>query len=163
MGFSDSNFNNRMMTAGDPSEEACDLVYEGKTHALGLNRVWQNGIGLYMAKMTPAMRYTPDRMVIDRNVECMGIGRDRTLKIKHEKLDALAAWEKVGPVDLFVFDQPQNAYYQTSIGAWREACVAHGEVKVFPEGKAYFALHVKDFPVAHGIVPAAPQTVSANV
>ena len=151
--FHQRNFNQRLDTMGDPAENACDLVYGNRTHKLGLDRVWQNGVGLFMAQMTAAMRYTPDRMVIDRFVECMGIGRDKTLKIKHEKIEALKAWQNIGPTDLFVFDQVQNTYYQASISEWAEACVAHGEVKVFPEGKQYYALHRDNFPGLLDIVP----------
>ena len=154
MGFSNSSFNNRMQTAGDPAEEACDKVYDHRTHALGLNRVWQNGVGLYMAQMSPAMRYTPDRLIIDRFVECMGIGRDKTLKIKHEKIAALRDWATLGNTDLFVFDQVQSQYYQAPIAEWAAACVKHAEVLTFPEGKTYYALHRDNFAGIAGIVPS---------
>lgn len=152
--FHQRNFNQRLQTMGDPSEHACDKVHGFRTHKLGLDRVWQNDVGLYMAQMTPAMRYTPDRMVIDRFIECMGIGRDKTLKLKQEKVLAMKAWTGIGPTDLFVFDQPNGSYYQSSVSAWTEACVMHAEVKVFPEGKAYYALHRDHFPAdSIGIVP----------
>tara|TARA_R110001606_G_scaffold118964_2_gene249792 strand:- start:1333 stop:1821 length:489 start_codon:yes stop_codon:yes gene_type:complete len=151
--FYNGSFDNRMKTAGDPSEEACDKVYGYRTHKLGLDRVWQNGVGLYMAQMTPAMRYTPDRMIIDRNIECMGIGRDKTLKIKTEKIEAMSAWEHIGPIDLFVFDQPNNTYYQAPLEEWRLAIVAHGKADVFPEGKPFWAIHAVNFPSEAEEVP----------
>ena len=151
--FHKQSFNTRLGTMGDPAELACDKVYAYRTHKLGLDRVWQNGVGLFMAQMTPQMRYTPDRMVIDRFVECMGIGRDGTLKIKHEKIKALHYWADIGPTDLFVFDQTKNTYYQADIADWYEACVVDGEVKAFPEGKQYYALHRDHFPTQAEAVP----------
>lgn len=153
MSFHNQSFNNRLATMGDPAEEACDKVYEYKTHDLGLNRVWKNGVGLYMVEMTAAMRYTPDRMVRDRNIECMGIGRDRTLKIKHEKIAALRCWEQVGPIDLFVFDKPNETYYQASIETWYNACINHADEEAFHDGKTYYGLHEKHFPSKARVVP----------
>lgn len=151
--FHKQSFNSRMATAGDPAELACDKVYAYRTHKLGLDRVWQNGVGLYMAQMTPAMRYTPDRMVIDRFVECMGIGRDGTLKIKHEKIQALDQWANIGPTSLFVFDQTKNTYYEAPISEWVVALVEHAETLSFPEGKLYYALHRSHFVGEAGVVP----------
>jgi|SaaInlV_125m_DNA_1040241.scaffolds.fasta_scaffold59004_2 hypothetical protein len=151
--FYNGNFDTRMQTAGDPAEEACDKVYDYRTHDLGLNRVWKNGVGLYMAQMTPAMRYTPDRMVIDRNIECMGIGRDKTLKVKTEKLAAMQQWVNIGPIDLFVFDKPNNLYYQAPVEAWQKACRFHANVDTFPEGKTFYALHSEHFPSEAKEVP----------
>jgi hypothetical protein len=153
--FHQRNFSDRLGTMGDPAEEACDLVYGHRTHALGLNRVWQNGVGLTMSQMTASMRYTPDRMTINSFVECMGIGRDKTLKIKTEKVHALSAWDMIGPTKLFVFDQPRNMYYEANIALWEDACMEAAELKMFPEGKEYWSLHRDHFPAPAFIVPPA--------
>jgi hypothetical protein len=153
--FHQRNFSDRLTTMGDPAEEACDLVYGHRTHALGFNRVWQNGVGLTMSQMTASMRYTPDRLTINAFVECMGIGRDKTLKIKTEKVHALQAWAMLGPTKLFVFDQPKNAYHVAEIDDWEEACLEHAELKMFPEGKEYWALHRDHFPSFGHAVPLA--------
>jgi hypothetical protein len=155
--FHQRNFNDRLTTMGDPAEEACDLAYGYRTHKLGLDRVWQNDVGLTMSQMTPTMRYTPDRMTINSIIECMGIGRDKTLKIKTEKVHALTAWDIIGPTKLFVFDQPQNTYYEAPIAEWEAACLEHAELKLFPEGKEYWALHRDNFPTDAYHVPAAEE------
>ena len=144
---------------GDPAEAACDRVYGHDTHKLGLDREWQSGKRLYMAKMTAAMRYTPDRLVKDAFVECMGIGRDQTLKIKLEKVYALNRWNHIGPTDLFVYDQPKETFYQANILDWEEA-FADAPVKTFPEGKQYYSVHRDSFPGLLNIVPPESQPCS---
>jgi hypothetical protein len=151
--FHQRNFNDRLTLMGDPAEQACDIAYGWRTHKLGLDRVWQNEVGLTMSQMTASMRYTPDRLTINSFVECMGIGRDKTLKIKTEKVHALQAWAMLGPTKLFVYDQPQNAYYEADIGAWEKACLDNAELKMFPEGKEYWALHRDHFPSFASPVP----------
>lgn len=141
MGFSDQSFNTRFGTMGDPAEEAFDQQLEGKTHALGLNRP-----NFTMRNMTLAMRYTPDRMTRHHLVEVMGIGRDQTLKIKDEKVEALGIWENIGPVHLFVYDQKNGRTFQAPIEEWRQALDEHGEPDMFPEGKSYRRLHARHFP-----------------
>lgn len=151
--FHKQSWNQRLDTMGDPAEDACDIVHNGRTHPLGLNRVWGNGIKLYLNDMTLAMRYTPDRLTRTAFVECMGIGRDGTLKIKIEKIDALLRWADLGPTDLFVYDSNTDEYWQAPIDDWDEQCAIHGELKSFPEGKEYFALHRNNFPADPQQVP----------
>lgn len=153
--FHQRNWNARVTQMGDAAENVCDLVHGGRTHALGLNRVWQNGVGLTLNQMTNAMRYTPDRMTIDGFVECMGVGRDRKLKIKVEKLDALDQWSKIGPTRLGVYDQHDNVWYEADIHDWLWACNSHGLYRNFPEGKQYVELHVRNFPTCPQEIPDA--------
>ena len=153
--FHQRSFSQRVGQMGDAAEEACDLVYGGRTHALGLNRIWQNGVGLTLNQMSTPMRYTPDRMTINSFVECMGIGRDGTLKIKTEKVHALTAWAMIGPTKLFVFDQPNSTYYEAPIEDWEAACMAHAELDIFPEGKEFWALHRDHFTSTALPVPEA--------
>lgn len=144
--FHQQNWNQRVTQMGDVAENICDIVHDGRTHALGLNRVWQNGRGLHLTQMTPAMRYTPDRMTIDAFIECMGVGRDRKLKIKDEKLAALAQWDALGPVRLGVYDQHNHVWYEAPIRDWIHHCNLYGHRRTFPEGKGYRELHVDNFP-----------------
>lgn len=125
---------------GDPAEAVFDLAHP-KSHPLGLNRP-----NFTMTRMTDAMRYTPDRMTADGLYEVMGIGRDGTLKIKHEKIGALSTWQEVGPVFLFVYDQVASTYYEAPIDTWIASFDAFGVTKSFPEGKAYYAVSKRDFP-----------------
>jgi len=153
--FHQKNWTQRVTQMGDQAENACDLVHHGKTHTLGLNRIWQNGDGLYLNDMTDAMRYTPDRLSRWCFIECMGIGRDNTLKIKQEKLEALNKWSKLGPTELFVYSSAKNVWWQDATHTWQDAAQTHGELLTFPEGKHYWALHTDHF-------PTDPQTVPDN-
>lgn len=147
MSFSKQSFNRRFATMGDPAEAAFDLVYP-KHHKLGLNRP-----PFYMGGMTQAMRYTPDRMLRDRFVECMGIGRDRTLKIKDEKIEALQDWLRLGAVSLFVYDQSTDTYYEAPIDDWVSNLRAYASDDTFPEGKTYKALRSDRFPTTPTPLP----------
>lgn len=148
MSFHQRSFKTRFGTMGDPAEAAFDLVYP-KHHKLGLNRP-----PFFMGGMNLPMRYTPDRMLRDRFVECMGIGRDRLLKLKTEKVDALAVWTLIGPVDLFVFDQKLGTYHQAPIGDWQGHLEAHGNARTFEnDKKPYIELHVDHFPSPPTLLP----------
>ncbi len=94
------------------------------------------------------MRYIPDRLTRDAFVEVQGIGRDRTLKIKDEKFDALALWAKseIGPVVLFIWDRTDQVTYEGPLLDWYNAAQEHGVPGVYPEGKTYLGLNVAHFP-----------------
>lgn len=147
MSFHQQSFHNRFGSMGDQAEAVFDAVYEGKTHALGLNRTWQNGQQLYMGKMTSAMKATPDRMVSDHLAEVMGIGRDQTGKFKDNKMTPLLEWEFVGPVTIFIYDSFNHRYWEASLGAWMNACLESGTREAFHDGPEYWALPVEHFPV----------------
>ena len=141
MSFHRQSFNRRYATMGDTSEAVFDLVYP-KNHRLGLNRP-----PFFMGGMPAPMRYTPDRMLRDRFVECMGVGRDRLLKMKHEKLDALHAWQSIGPVMLFVYDQHAEGFYEATLDEWHDRFLLRGTARTFDnDGKTYIELHADDFP-----------------
>lgn len=140
MPFHEQSFSSRFGTMGDPAEAAFDAVWP-KNHNLGLNRP-----PFSMARMPATMRYTPDKMTNKAFVECMGIGRDGTLKIKDEKVSAMWEWQKLGPVELFVYDSSKQQYWQVRIGDWVTQLKAHGQPDTFPEGKTYKRLHRDNFP-----------------
>ncbi|MGA0710171.1 MAG: hypothetical protein ACO3O7_05735 [Ilumatobacteraceae bacterium] len=134
---------------GDTAEAAFDRVYP-KHHKLGLNRP-----SFSMAGMDVRLRYTPDRMVRSGFVEVMAIGHDNTLKIKHEKLDALKVWSDLAPVDLFVYHKPKNLYWQSPIEMWDAEITSHGVEGEFEDGKKFFGLHCDHFPGEPDEVPDA--------
>jgi len=146
--FNEQSFSRRFATMGDTCEAVFDLVYP-KNHKLGLNRP-----PFFMGGMEPAMRYTPDRMLRDRFVECMGIGRDRKLKIKTDKIEALWKWATLGRMDLFIFDQHKNTYYEAELQDWATVLGTSGIARNFDnDGKAYIELHARDFPTLPQPVP----------
>lgn len=139
--FHKQSFTKRFATMGDPAEAAFDLVYP-KNHKLGLNRP-----PFFMGGMPLTMRYTPDRMTRVRITECMGVGRDRKLKIKVEKVEALLAWQHIGPVWLFVWDSHKKRYYDAPIEDWVDNLLTHGIARTFDnDGKAFTELDVSHFP-----------------
>lgn len=148
--FHQQSFKKRFGTMGDTAEAIFDLVHP-KSHPLGLNRP-----PFFMGGMPLALRYTPDRMLRDRTVECMGIGRDRKLKLKTEKVEALAMWEALGPVHLFVYDQKAHTYYEAPLQAWRDALDSYGIARTFDnDGKAYLELGADHFPTQPQPIPEA--------
>lgn len=145
--YNAQTFDKRFGYLGDTAESAFDQVYP-KHHKLGLNRppFGMNG-------MDPALRYTPDRLVRSGFVEVMAIGHDNTLKIKHEKLDALTVWSRIGPVDLFVYHKPKNLYWQAPISNWSKLLKKYGTDSAFDDGKTFIALHTDKFPGEPAEVP----------
>jgi len=141
MSFHKADFATRFQTMGDPAESAYDQVYP-KSHKLGLNRP-----GFSMRGMTAAQRYTPDRMFRDRFVECMGCGRDDTLKIKDEKIEALKQWRMLGPVYLFVWSSKRSLYWEEPLEDWLIALAEHGVPGEFTnDSKTFRGLNVSHFP-----------------
>lgn len=145
--YNAQTFEKRFGYLGDTAEAAFDLVWP-KHHKLGLNRP---PFGL--AGVDPVLRYTPDRMVRHGFVEVMAIGHDDTLKIKHEKVDALTAWNRIAPVDLFVYHKPKNLYWQAGLGEWAKKFKKHGVDDAFDDGKTFIGLHTDHFPGEPQAVP----------
>lgn len=145
--YNQQTFDNRFDYLGDTAENAFDTVYP-QHHKLGLNRPTFS-----MRNMLPVMRYTPDRMIPSAAVEVMAIGHDLTLKLKHEKLDALQQWARIMPVDLFIYHQPSNTYWQQPLQQWSTQLAQHGQHERFDDGKTYIALHTKHFPGTQQQIP----------
>lgn len=141
--FHSRDFAGRFSTLGDPAEQAF-LERNPKAHRLGLCRP-----DFSMAGMQATMRYTPDFMLRQRLVECMGIatGGQGTLKIKFEKLAALDRWAQIGTVHLWVWDSTKDQCWEAPLEEWATACWEHGERAVFEDNsKPYWALHHTKFP-----------------
>ena len=155
--FNKQSFSKRFATMGDPAEAAFDQVHP-KNHSLGLQRP-----PFFMGGMLATMRQTPDRMTRDALWECMGVGRDRKLKLKLDKLDVLEVWnEHIGPVFLFVWDSHKQRYYEAAIGDWRARVREHGiERKFENDGKRYHELDVSHFPSDPHELPPLPEVAEA--
>lgn len=148
--FHKKSFADRFAIMGDTSEGVFDLVHP-KSHILGLNRP-----PFTMRRMTNPMKHTPDRMTADGIYECMGMGRDRKLKLKLDKVASLTTWEHIGPVYLFVYDQADHVYYEAPIIDWVRMANTHGIVKAFEnDGNKYFELHSDFFPTDPKTIPEA--------
>lgn len=151
MAFHKQNFNQRFATMGDPAEQAFDMVYP-KHHKLGLNRP-----PFFMGGMSPGHRYTPDRMLRDREVECMGVGKDGVLKLKMDKLAALLQRLAIGPVSLFVWDSYNCMWYDAPVEDWKRQVVAFAtDGKFENDDKTFHALPIAHFPSTPRPIPEAP-------
>jgi len=139
--YRDGSFNQRFGAMGDQAEEAFDKVFP-QHHKLGLNRP-----PFSMKGMPATLRYTPDRLTSKGFTEVMGVGADQTLKIKHEKLEALDVWQKLGVVYFFVYDSHNDRWWHAAMHDWNRVLALHATEGAFKEGKTYRALHTDHFPV----------------
>lgn len=141
--YNQKTWNTRLSTMGDIAEGAFTTVYE-TAHRIGLNRPDFDVRG-----MADPMRYAPDYMLPDGLYEVMGVASrgDSLLKVKFEKLSALATWMCIGEVNLFVYDSSKKRYWEAPLSDWTKACHRYAEVGRFPDNKKpYFALHIDHFP-----------------
>lgn len=136
--FYERDFAGRWGAMGDESEQRFEEVTATGVAPFGLNRPPIN-----VAKLPAFIRYMPDRLVHDRLVECMGIGRDAILKLKLDKLAILQRWDDVFPVDLFIWDSAAKRYTQQPIRDVEGQCLLHGEFGRFPEGKPAWFLDTR--------------------
>ena len=146
--FHQRSFSQRFGQLGDLAESIFDKVYP-RHHKLGLERP-----PFFMGGMLQTMRCTPDRMLRDRLVECMGVGKDRKLKVKHDKLEGLAPWNGIGPVFLFVYDSWRHEWYEAPLDDWVRQLNTCGTPRTFEnDGKAYTELDVANFPTPPQPIP----------
>jgi hypothetical protein len=62
------------------------------------------------------VRASPDYLTSSGFVECKGVGRDGTIKIKVEDYVSLQFWRLLMPVDIFVWDSSQRRWTQAPLG-----------------------------------------------
>jgi hypothetical protein len=140
--FHQAPFAVRYSQMGDVSEGVFETLTPNH-HRYGLNRP-----NMYVANLPPMLRYTPDYLTPNGLVEVMGIGKDKTLKIKIEKINALLKWHMTGEVHLFVYDSYRKKWWLAEIDDWFSACVSYGEMARFPDNnKEYVRLNSDNFPV----------------
>lgn len=101
--FRNQPWSQREGVLGDEAEQQFEQwASESK---VGFARYGLNRPPIQVHRLPAMIRYTPDYLMTKRLVEVQGLGRDQRFKIKHEKFDALEAWQDVHPVDLFVWDR----------------------------------------------------------
>jgi hypothetical protein len=123
---------------GDQAETAFEDVMV--TTKRGYVRWGLNRPPLKVGMLPKRIRYAPDYLTTKSFVEVQGFGNDQLLKLKVEKLDCMAWWNTVHPVELFVWDSKNERY-------WFVSCERLAELRDnrlvtldwFPEGKAFFA------------------------
>jgi hypothetical protein len=137
--FRNQSWSSRYGAMGDEAEEQFEIARAGKFARYGLNRPPIN-----MGMVPPFLRYTPDYITSHGLVEVQGVGRDRILKIKKEKADALDLWHKEFALQMFIWDTTNKRH---TFVPWEDlACVLPAlEVDSFPEGKEYWKLNVDEW------------------
>lgn len=94
-------------------------------------------------KNVPAfVRYRPDFIQHNRLVECMGFGRDGTLKIKLEKLYVLQQWNSVFHTDMFFWDSSERRHITMHVNDVALACKKNAKLDQFHEGNPAWFLKV---------------------
>lgn len=129
---------------GDQAEGVFSHLFPNQ-HPVGLNRPPLN-----VGKLSLKQRTTPDFLVQDGYVECMGIGGARpSLKLKVDKALGLTLWNHDDFTELFVWDSKNKRWWREPIFDWINACVTFGEVKQFHDNnKPYWELKPAHFPGA---------------
>lgn len=128
---------------GDMAEGAFEKALPfGRSERLGWRRP-----SVTMTNMHPTLRHMPDFYTESgKLVEVVGCGRDKTLKLKCSKYEALEAWNDIQPVALFVFNSNLMAWVALE---WKaiKACVDRAHVrgiKSFDDGNEYFPIPWSD-------------------
>lgn len=143
MSFHEAPFAQRYAIMGDIAEAVFEHV-EPKHHRLGYNRP-----PFYVANLPLMLRNLPDYMIKEGLCEVMGIGKDKTLKLKVEKLRSLLNWTMVSSVELFVYDSSRKMYWRAPIFEWEHACAEFATMDRFPDdNRAYYRLNSDHFPSA---------------
>lgn len=138
--FHKQTWNNRFQQMGDEAEG----IFEA-THKLGWVRTGLNRPPLAMHLIAVNVRYMPDYLTSRCWVEVQGCGRDKVIRIKLEKLEALDAWLKLGqPVEFFFWDTTNKRHCQIPLETVALAA-AQVEAKLYPEGKVFYEIPISLF------------------
>lgn len=131
--FKDRPWNQRLKSLGDEAE----TVYEtwATQNGIGFHRSGINRPPFNVGKLPKMVAYTPDYLTDQGYVEVQGFGKDRQIKLKVEKLEALTQWDMVFHTEMFLWDNVDRTVAQVPV-MWflRNAANDQG---VYPEGKHY--------------------------
>lgn len=151
MSFKDGSFNQRFAKMGDEAEGIFEATYPQGFVRFGLNRPPIN-----LANVPEKIRYSPDYLTGKGFVEVQGFGRDQTVKMKLCKWQAMWAWHADFRCDLFLWDTTNKRHGWVRLPELAEAFGEHADMRAFPEGTAYWAIHANQVPVVDGWTPYDP-------
>lgn len=144
MTFHTQNFNTRLTDMGDASENKFLEVAESlgrRPVRFGFDRP-----PFSIVKIAKKLRYTPDFIDDKGLIECQGFGRDQMVKLKVEKINALAAWDAEHPVYLFLWDSHKKRYCISPFADVMKMIEGGAaELAYFHDPKAYFAIKAESF------------------
>lgn len=141
MSFHAQSWDTRFKAMGDEAEGMFEQVWPRGWARTGLNRP-----PIQLHRLSLRTRYTPDYLTSYGYVEVQGFGRDRRLKLKHEKLSALNQWAADDKVMFFLWDSVERQWCTVDLDVLIAAADEHGKVGIYPEGKTYVSVHVADIP-----------------
>jgi len=140
--FSTQDYSVRHQYLGDTAEAVFEERWPANWVRFGLSRP-----PLSMGMLPPKVRYQPDYLTSNAFYEVMACGRDRTLKLKVDKLDVLKFYhEEIFNTLLFVWHMTDDRY-----GAWTIEDVgrvaAGTEIKEFKsDRKPYYPIDIDLLP-----------------
>jgi hypothetical protein len=121
---------------GDEAEQQFVATTTDAHEIFGLRRP-----NLHVGSLPNILRYMPDYLTQHSLVEVQGIGKDRLIKIKWAKYYALQQWDRIHPVELFVWDRHAQTTSRFRLQQIVEQVeTGNIEIGVFPEGHRWFAL-----------------------
>lgn len=139
--FRNQSWEARFAKMGDEAETVFEEVYPLNWERNGLSRP-----RLDMKQLPERIRHQPDYLTTKGYVECKGIGRDQTLKIKVSEYSCMNYWNQLHPLELFVWDSSKKRWSCTPFGTIRQIIESGGStLDSFPEGKAFFGIKVTEF------------------
>ena len=157
MKFSEQTWKQRERTLGDPAENAFALWAEAEgipTIRFGLNRP-----PMQVSRFPLEIRHMPDYLGYEAFWEVQGCGADQTIKVKHDKLNALLWWDShVMRVNCWFWNQPYDTYKVVSMDQLFDMCsdeeaLALGDIQHtyrtdgrFDQTKPFAALHWETIP-----------------
>lgn len=141
--FRDQDFQARFAGMGDKAEREFERVMR-EDRRLGFVRTGLERPPIQVHRLPKHVRYLPDYLTSRCWVEVQGFGQDQIVKVKLDKLEALAWWNQEHPVELFLYDSHNHRWGQYPL-ALVQALTAHAEIRQFHEGKHYYAIEAGGF------------------
>jgi hypothetical protein len=139
--FHKQDFKDRFHTMGDPAEAAFQQVYEDTNMVrTGLDRP---PIAMWM--LPPVIRNIPDFLLSNGFVECMGVGRDQTLKLKVEKFESMRTWNELFGVRLFLWDSHHERWSIWPVDELEEIVADAPLDKFENDGNVYYKITLDTF------------------
>jgi hypothetical protein len=138
MTFHQQSFMSRMGSMGDESEGQFELTHPGKFVRFGLNRPPVN-----VRMLPPLIRAAPDYLTSFGFVECMGVGKDRILKLKISKALEMQRWHEIFKLQLFVWDS-KDKRSDLFDWEWLWPQLPNFPTDKFSEGNVYWAVNIDE-------------------
>lgn len=154
--FNERSFAQRWAEMGDQAEAAFTEVYDA--WGLKYQRFGWDRTEVSLRGVPDKIKNVPDFFTNKGLVECMGIGRDRTWKLKVRKLRALREWHDDFRVDFFLWDSHLGEWAFVRLDALDIKWEWAQEEREFHDGPTYLAVHRDDIPVTEAGWRALPSS-----